>query len=382
MWAKLTATLLALTATAPSTPPEQFKKTFAGKIGEYPVAMSLERNGDHLSGSYRYTNHDVLLQLKGAPEKDGSFTLVEQSKGKKTGSLSIEWKDAVSVVGTWKNAKGEGPLPIEMYEYSLSPSPPLPATPPSDGSVTVIERSAQLNSHNGAATVVFLEVSGLADAKVLARIQDALKLENVLGPPLCGSPDPCAWEDKPYKRDLVKLAAEYAAGDISDYEVGFDVHYNQNWVLSVEVTESGFPADAKFSAPYVAFVNLDLRTGKKLQLTDILTTQGLKVATKSLNRQLAVAAKRQLKAFEAKEAADEDAESIRESLKGLRFDPLRKQSVFWVTEEGIGSRLDHPHLANAMVDMYKDQYLPPVSYVVPWSDLHDCLKPEFASLGK
>lgn len=106
--------LLAAITLAPST---LFADTLYlfGRIGNLPIAASLERDGGDLSGWYFYDSKAREIQVSGKIDKGGSFLMDESDNGKKTGVF----KGSVSQghwTGTWQKPDGGIPLQLSLEE--------------------------------------------------------------------------------------------------------------------------------------------------------------------------------------------------------------------------------------------------------------------------
>lgn len=87
-----------------------------GKVGEFGVAASLERNEGELSGWYFYFSRAVQIRLNGTVgQGGGNFVMEESVGGKKTGVFEGTVKEG-RWSGTWRKPDGGTPLPFELNE--------------------------------------------------------------------------------------------------------------------------------------------------------------------------------------------------------------------------------------------------------------------------
>ncbi len=86
-----------------------------GKIGDLPVAASLERYDGSLSGWYFYNSNARQIRLEGKVDGNGAFQMEESVDGKKTGIFNGTVKDK-SWIGTWQKPAGGNPLSLSLTE--------------------------------------------------------------------------------------------------------------------------------------------------------------------------------------------------------------------------------------------------------------------------
>jgi hypothetical protein len=86
-----------------------------GKIGDFPIGASLERNEEALSGWYFYPSRAKQIRLEGTIDRNGSFRMEESADGKKTGIFEGSVKQG-RWTGTWRKTIGAAPLPFSFEE--------------------------------------------------------------------------------------------------------------------------------------------------------------------------------------------------------------------------------------------------------------------------
>lgn len=100
-------------------------RTFKGSIGgKYKIQMRLLREGEAVTGTYFYENVKNDLALKGAVDKQGSFTLREyDSDGTQTGVFKGRWGESdvgpVELEGTWSKPDGDKEMPFYLVEQLI-----------------------------------------------------------------------------------------------------------------------------------------------------------------------------------------------------------------------------------------------------------------------
>ena len=105
--------------------PQQWQTTFTGTLGKNAITMTLQRNGEMITGSYSYQGRQGALALGGYVSENGvTLNMDEQdSKGVKTGHLTLHIREN-GVHGMWYPPTGAG----TCYGVNLKPqvTPPQP----------------------------------------------------------------------------------------------------------------------------------------------------------------------------------------------------------------------------------------------------------------
>ncbi|GAA5501814.1 hypothetical protein Dxin01_01553 [Deinococcus xinjiangensis] len=105
--------------------PQQWQTTFTGTLGKNTITMTLQRNGEMITGSYSYQGRQGALALGGYVSENGvTLNMDEQdSKGVKTGHLTLHIREN-GVHGMWYPPTGAG----TCYGVNLKPqvTPPQP----------------------------------------------------------------------------------------------------------------------------------------------------------------------------------------------------------------------------------------------------------------
>jgi len=91
-----------------------------GRIAEFPVAVTLEKDGDRLEGWYFYLSKAKLIRLTGKLARDGRFHLDETASA--AGSAITGVFDGTASegrwVGAWRKSAEASPLAVELRASS------------------------------------------------------------------------------------------------------------------------------------------------------------------------------------------------------------------------------------------------------------------------
>lgn len=90
---------------------------YSGTIGKTPVFAELNRDGEHLIGSYLYLKYGKSIELSGKIDAHGAFHLDETSFDTTKKSGNFDGRDVNGVwSGTWTNAAGGAPQSFALTE--------------------------------------------------------------------------------------------------------------------------------------------------------------------------------------------------------------------------------------------------------------------------
>ena len=97
---------------APAFPVAAETITLLGRIGEFPVAVQLEKKGERLDGWYFYVSRARQIRLAGSLKGD-VFHLDETAAGSVSGVLDGSVKEGVWS-GSWRKSSAASPLAVEL----------------------------------------------------------------------------------------------------------------------------------------------------------------------------------------------------------------------------------------------------------------------------
>jgi len=86
-----------------------------GKIGDFPIGASLDRDEEELTGWYFYQSRAKKIRLEGNIDRQGTFRMEESSGGEKTGIFEGSVRQG-RWTGAWRKAVGAAPLPFALEE--------------------------------------------------------------------------------------------------------------------------------------------------------------------------------------------------------------------------------------------------------------------------
>jgi hypothetical protein len=236
--------------------------------------------------------------------------------------------------------------PTPSIAQNLSQSP----TKPFLGSVNLSTKTAVLSvGRKGAPFPDYKEArlrypiaSGLKDAAVLQKVQNAISLKQVLG------------------KSLAEMQQEYPINHWLT-EVIYTVNYNRNGILDLTYQVSGAGA---YSDTYEKYVSVNLKTGQKLRAKDLFKPSAMGTIAQSVDKlmQREIQKKREEAGWRAPEFRTEFFENHQFQSKHL--------DTFSISEKGITFHYDFgfPHVAKAVE--------PSGTYLLSYAQLAPHLKVE------
>lgn len=232
-------------------------KIFRGSIGDNRLQMTLDRDGDQLSGTYFYQKVGTDISLKGSINAHGDFTLNEfDSAGKQTGEFKGKWNEPVelpfaSLEGTWAKPNSKQTLSFyatqQMIEFT-------------NGSrVATKEMKEDNKKENYSIDVEYPELTGSPNAFAGNFNQEAKSL--------------VVNETKGFKEGVAEANADedtpQDTGGGSDIRISYDVVLASDDLISVSFDISAYSQGAAHPNNYSKVINYDLKTGKLLKLGDL-----------------------------------------------------------------------------------------------------------------
>jgi hypothetical protein len=254
---------------------------------------------------------------------------------------------ALSAILLQSSASAIG-LTLLLPSKGLAQSAPSIAPIQRSGSITIKSKTAVLqHGKKGAAFPDYKEAivrypvaSGLADPAVLKNVQASISLKQVLG------------------QSLAEMQQEY----IENFwlsEVSYTVNYNQNNILDLTYTTSGSSA---YPSSYDKHVSVNLRTGKRLRIEDLLKTESFGVIAQKIEVMMQKEILQKIAEFR-KEDPD-----INQSLFAKHHFQAKNIKDFSIGKMGITFyyNFDFPHVIKAAE--------PSGAYLLPYSQLRPYIR--------
>jgi hypothetical protein len=218
--------------------------------------MTLSREGNKLSGSYFYAKSGSAnkLSLRGEIDAQGNFTLQEfDSSGKQTGQFKGTWKDdpnqsGVSLEGEWRK-----PGAKENQWFSASEQ------------MASLTNGAQIVNRQINESVKAKRLDLSAEYPELTGITNAAGFNQIVKSRVTG-------ELADFKKQMSGISAEdlkmLPQGVNMYMEIGYDIEYADNDLISVSFLEGNFTGGAHPNYGYFT-ITYDLKNGREIKLSDM-----------------------------------------------------------------------------------------------------------------
>lgn len=218
--------------------------------------MTLRREGDELNGSYFYAKSGSAnaLTLRGKIEANGNFTMQEfDSSGKQTGEFKGIWKDdpnepGASLEGEWRKPNAREGQQFWASEQMVAFTNGTRIT------------NKQINESNKAKRLdVTAEYPELTGGPNVSGFNQIVRTR-------------VAKVTADFKKQMLAITAEdlkmLPAGMNNYMEIGYDIAYADNDLISVRFLESTFSGGAHPNYEYFT-MTYDLKNGKELKLAEL-----------------------------------------------------------------------------------------------------------------
>lgn len=231
------------------TAPCDFSRNYRGKVGDSRWSVILKRKDSSLEGFVAYDNGSGDLTLRGSVRPDGTFVFEESKDGQKGGQIEGRCAKETGVLsGSWTQGK-------TTRDFTLSPR--------SARGVGIFERRRQLGKPIEDEPSCYWDVShpavfGLGDAARAGLINAHLKIRFI-------------GLNEASTEQLVLTCPKGTDNHVTGY---YSIEMNENGLLSI--LENGYvylgpAAHGDFNAAAAA-ISIDIPSGRKLVLTDIVTS--------------------------------------------------------------------------------------------------------------
>jgi len=227
---------------------------FRGWIANLSIEMALVREPERLTGTYFYPRVGKNIDLKGTIDSRGKLELRETDEtGKDTGVFKGQWKSNeigfAAIEGKWSRPDGSKETDFELTQQPIEFA----------AAVRVVPKVIRENNKEGKYTVnvEYPQIEG--DSRFDAFNQQARSMINK---------DIAAFksaEGNPGEEETV-LADE---AQISTLDVGYNVRFATDDLISVEFSESQYSRGAAHGSNFTVVLNYDVKNKKKLALADL-----------------------------------------------------------------------------------------------------------------
>jgi hypothetical protein len=323
-----------------------FRGTIAGNLR---IEMMLLRDGERLTGSYFYPKVGKNIALSGTIDKDGSVSISESDDGgKQTGVFKGKWKPATDspdptlneIDGKWSRPDGSKETAFLVLQQPIELTGAARFTPKVikeankakrytvDAEYPQIEGDARFDKFNREArSLVTKDVAAFKTAETVSEID----------------PDN---ETPAQKVD-------------STLDVGYEIRYATDDLISIEFTEGDYERGAAHSNINTTVLNYDVKNGKKLALADLFNAKA---------NYLSAISTYCIKELKDRSKKDKDSMVDDEMMKSGASARADNYKAWAITKKGLWITFDPYQVAAFAAG--------PQHVLVPYSALKDLIKPD------
>jgi hypothetical protein len=323
-----------------------FRGTIAGNLR---IEMMLLRDGERLTGSYFYPKVGKNIALSGTIDKDGNVSISESDdSGKQTGVFKGKWKPATDspdpilneIDGKWSRPDGSKETAFLVSQQPIEFTGAARVTPKVikeankekrytvDAEYPQIEGDARFDKFNREArSLITKDVAAFKTAETVSETDP-------------GNETPAEKVD-------------------STLDVGYEIRYATDDLISVEFTESDYERGAAHSNISTTVLNYDVKNGKKLSLGDLFNPKANYLKTISDYC---------IKELKDRSKKDKDSMLDDEMMKSGASPRADNYKAWAITKKGLWITFDPYQVA---------AYAAGPQYVlVPYPALKDLMKPD------
>jgi hypothetical protein len=236
-----------------------FRGTITTSANKLRIEMALVREGERLNGNYFYPKVGKNINLNGAIDKNGNVELKETDEnGKDTGVFKGKWKPATDspdpnlneIDGKWSKPDGSKETPFLVVQQPIEFTGPVRVNPK-------VIREANKEKHYTVAAE-YPQIEGDLRFDKFNKESRAMVAKDVAAFKSAETAaEPDATSDMPAE-----------TGD-STQDIGYDIRYATDDLISVEFGESAYSRGAAHPNQLTSVLNYDVKNGKKLALADL-----------------------------------------------------------------------------------------------------------------
>src|SRR6266436_1244617 len=323
---------------------------FRGTIGNnLAIEMTLTRDGDHLTGTYFYPKVGKNINLAGTVDKDGNVELKESDEsGKDTGVFKGKWKPATDspdpalneIEGKWSRPDGTKETAFQVFQQPIAFNAAVRVTP------KVIKEANKAKHYTVDAEYPQIE----GDTRFDNFNREARSLI---------TKDVAAFKTSETSEETVTGSETPAETMDSTLDIGYEIRYATDDLISVEFTEGSYERGAAHGNSNTTVVNYDVKNGKKLALADLFNPK---------SNFLNVISDYCLKDLRERSKKDKDAMFDEEMMKSGASPRADNYRAWAITKKGLWITFDPYAVAPYAAG--------PQHVLVPYSALKVILKPD------
>ena len=323
-----------------------FRGTIAGNLR---IEMMLLRDGERLTGSYFYPKVGKNIALSGTIDKDGNASISESDdSGKQTGLFKGKWKPATdSPDPTLNEIDGKWSRPDGSKETAfLVSQQPIEFTGAARFAPKVIKEASKEKHYTVDAE--YPQIEGDPRFDKFNREARSLITKDVAA---FKTAETVAETDPGTETPTEKLD--------SSLDVGYEIRYATDDLISVAFTESDYERGAAHSNINTTVLNYDVKNGKKLALADLFNTKA---------NYLGAISTYCIKELKDRSKKDKDSMVDDEMMKSGASARADNYKAWAITKKGLWITFDPYQVAAFAAG---PQYV-----LVPYSALKDLIKPD------
>jgi hypothetical protein len=323
---------------------------FRGTIGDkLRIEMALLRDGERLTGSYFYPKVGKNIALSGTVDKDGNVSISESDDGgKQTGVFKGKWKPATDspdpslneIDGKWSRPDGSKETAFLVSQQ------PIEITGGARFAPKVIKEANKEKRYT--VNAEYPQIDGDARFEKFNREARGLITKDV-----------AAFKTAESVSETDPGTETPAENADSSMDVGYQIRYATDDLISVEFTEDDYERGAAHGNISTTVLNYDVKNGKKLTLADLFNAKA---------NYLGAISSYCIKELQDRQKKDKDSMLDADMMKSGTSARADNYKAWAITKQGLWITFDPYQVAAFAAG---PQYV-----LVPYSALKDLIKPD------
>ncbi len=303
----------------------------------YGIRMKINIKDSNVTGNYSYFGKKASLRLSGNIDNSGKLILKEfDPQGRNTAVFAGNLIQGKRISGIWKDVSPASKVEPRSLPFFLVLEGDDKALGDGTDGIIMVQHTTKLPKPKDTPSLTQVAIINypeampecLSDKSILQRLKRSLSPKMTLG------------------QSITSMAADLNNHNAWLNQVDYQVHYNKNHLVNIEMIESGCGA---YPSGFSKYALISTKDGNVLSPKDLFLASSLQILKAKIHKTLEENSKKQIKDL-AGDGEPDDKNAIEENVdRGFQYTPV-DLSQFKVSDKGITFTYDwgFPHAILAL----------------------------------